>query len=149
VNKRLSAHYTTENEVFVTAFYGIYDPARREFTYSCAGHNPPQLKRCSQWKVDSLEDVGGPPLGVFDDTEYPQATLTLRRGDVLVLYTDGITEAMDSGGNQFGVDRLNAVLARCDLNASELVASILEALDHFTRGHAAHDDRTLLVAKVS
>jgi sigma-B regulation protein RsbU (phosphoserine phosphatase) len=149
VNKRLSAHYTTENEVFVTAFYGIYDPARREFTYSCAGHNPPQLRRCSLGKVDSLEDVGGPPLGVFDDTEYPQATLTLRPGDVLVLYTDGITEAMDSGNNQFGVDRLNEVLARCDLSATALVNSILEALDRFTRGHAAHDDRTLLVAKVS
>jgi sigma-B regulation protein RsbU (phosphoserine phosphatase) len=148
VNKRLSARYTAENEVFVTAFYGVYDPGTRQFTYSCAGHNPPQLKRCSLGKVDSLEDVGGPPLGVFNDTEYPQTTLSLRPGDVLVLYTDGITEAMDGRGKQFGLDRLNEVLSRCDLSATKLVGSILEALDHFTCGNPALDDRTLLLAKV-
>ena len=148
VNRRLAARYTAENEVFVTAFYGIYDPVRREFSYSCAGHNPPQLKRCSLGHVESLEDVGGPPLGVFDDTEYPQATLTLRPGDILVLYTDGITEAMDAQNKQFGLERLNEVLARCDLNAAAMSDAILESLGRFTSGNAAHDDRTLLVAKV-
>jgi sigma-B regulation protein RsbU (phosphoserine phosphatase) len=149
VNRRLAAGYTTENEVFVTAFYAIYDPARRELTYSCAGHNPPQLRRCSLGKVDSLEDVGGPPLGVFDDTEYPQATVTLQRGDVLALYTDGITEAMDPGNRQFGLDRLHDVLAQCNRDASQMRDAILEALDQFTDGKAAHDDRTLLVARVT
>ena len=85
-----------ENEVFVTAFYGIYDPGLRQFSYSCAGHNPPQLKRCSQGRVDTLEEVGGPPLGLFEEVGYAQATLTLRPGDTLVLYTDGVTEAMNS-----------------------------------------------------
>ena len=149
VNRRLAARYTAENEVFVTAFYAIYDPVRRELTYSCAGHNPPQLKRCSLGKVDSLEDVGGPPLGLFDDTDYPQATVTLRPGDILVLYTDGITEAMDSRNRQFGLDRLNDVLSRCDRNATQMRDAILEDLDRFTDGNPAHDDRTLLVAKVS
>ena len=148
VNRRLSARYTADNEVFVTAFYGIYDPGLRQFSYSCAGHNPPQLKRCSQGKVDTLEEVGGPPLGLFEEVEYAQATLTLRPGDTLVLYTDGVTEAMDSRNRQFGVDQLNAVLARCDLSAAELRDAILRALDQFTGGAAAHDDRTLLVAKV-
>jgi sigma-B regulation protein RsbU (phosphoserine phosphatase) len=149
VNRRLAARYTAENEIFVTAFYAIYDPIRRELTYSCAGHNPPQLKRCSLGKVDSLEDVGGPPLGLFDDTEYPHAKVTLRPGDILVLYTDGITEAMDSRNRQFGLDRLNDVLARCDRDAPQMCNAILEALDRFTSGNAAHDDRTLLVAKVT
>jgi sigma-B regulation protein RsbU (phosphoserine phosphatase) len=149
VNKRLAARYTAENEVFVTAFYAIYDPARRELTYSCAGHNPPQLKRCSLGKVDSLEDVGGPPLGLFDDTEYPQTAVTLQPGDTLVLYTDGITEAMDLRNRQFGVDRLHDVLARCDRGATQMRDAILEALDRFTDGKAAHDDRTFLVAKVT
>ena len=149
VNRRLAAHYTAQNEVFVTAFYGIYDPVRRQLVYSCAGHNPPQLKRCSLGRVDSLEEVGGPPLGLFDDVAYAQATLTLRPGDILVLYTDGVTEAMDSRNKQFGLEQLNAVLARCDLGASEMRDAILEALDRFTGGDAAHDDRTLLVAKVS
>jgi len=149
VNRRLAARYTTENEVFVTAFYAIYDPVGRELTYSCAGHNPPQLKRCSLGKVDSLEDVGGPPLGLFDDTDYPRATVTLRPGDILVLYTDGITEAMDSRNRQFGLDRLNVVLERCDRDATQMCDAILEDLDRFTDGNPAHDDRTLLVAKVS
>jgi sigma-B regulation protein RsbU (phosphoserine phosphatase) len=148
VNQRLAARYTTENEVFVTAFYGVYDPATWQFSYSCAGHNPPQLKRCSMGQVDSLEAVGGPPLGVFTDTEYPQATLSLQPGDILVLYTDGITEAMDRRGEQFGLERLNEVLRRCGLSATQLVESILDALDSFTCGNPAHDDRTLLLAKV-
>ena len=148
VNRRLSASYTAENEVFVTAFYGIYDPVRRQFTYSCAGHNPPQLKRCSLGHVDSLEDVGGPPLGLFDDVEYAQAKVTLRPGDILVLYTDGVTEAMDSQNKQFGLEMLNEVLTRCNLGASAMRNAILEALDRFTDGNAALDDRTLLVAKV-
>jgi sigma-B regulation protein RsbU (phosphoserine phosphatase) len=149
VNRRLSARYTSENEIFVTAFYGIYDPALREFSYSCAGHNPPQLKRCSLGRVDSVEDVGGPPLGLFDDVQYPQATLTVRPGDILVLYTDGIVEAMNPRNEQFGLERLNKVLGRCDLEADELCNTILSAIDQFTERAAAHDDRTLLVAKVS
>lgn len=149
VNRKLSARYTVDNEVFVTAFYGIYDPALRQFSYSCAGHNPPQLRRCAHGHVETLEEVGGPPLGLFEEVGYDQATLTLRPGDTLVLYTDGVTEAMDSHNRQFGVDQLSAVMARCDRSAAELRDAILRALDQFTDRAAAHDDRTLLVAKVS
>jgi sigma-B regulation protein RsbU (phosphoserine phosphatase) len=148
VNERLTASYTADNEVFVTAFYGIYDPVERRFSYSSAGHNPPQLKRCSQARVDSLEEVGGPPLGLFKDVKYAQANVTLRPGDSLVLYTDGVTEAMDREFKQFGLEALNGVLSRCDLNAEEMRDAILGALDRFTDGNTAHDDRTLLVAKV-
>ncbi|MGC8640162.1 MAG: PP2C family protein-serine/threonine phosphatase, partial [Isosphaeraceae bacterium] len=149
VNRRLSAWYTVDNEVFVTAFYGIYDSALRQFTYSCAGHNPPLLKRCSQGHVETLEEVGGPPLGLFEEVTYAQATVTLRPGDTLVLYTDGVTEAMDSRNQQFGVDRLNKIMTRCELDAAGIRDEILRALDRFTNGAPAHDDRTLLVAKVS
>jgi sigma-B regulation protein RsbU (phosphoserine phosphatase) len=148
VNRRLAARYTSENDVFVTAFYGIYDPARQLLSYSCAGHNPPQVKRCALGHIDSLEDVGGPPLGLFEDLNYDEATINLHRGDVLVLYTDGITEAMDSESKQFGLDKLKFALARCDLSASEMRDSILAELDRFTGGSTVHDDRTLLVAKV-
>jgi sigma-B regulation protein RsbU (phosphoserine phosphatase) len=149
VNRRLASYYTNQNEVFVTAFYGIYDASRRQFVYSCAGHNPPQLRRCSLGQVDSLEEVGGPPLGVFDNVAYEQAMVTLHPGDSLVLYTDGVTEAMNARNQQFGLEQLNTILARCGLGAAELRDAILEALDDFTGGTAAHDDRTLLVAKVS
>jgi sigma-B regulation protein RsbU (phosphoserine phosphatase) len=148
VNKRLATSYTADNEVFVTAFYGIYDPAQREFAYSCAGHNPPQLKRCSEARVDSLEEVGGPPLGVFENVKYAQAKVTFRPGDLLVLYTDGVTEAMSQDSKQFGLEKLSEVLKRCNLGASDMRDAILEALDQFTDKSAPLDDRTLLVAKV-
>jgi sigma-B regulation protein RsbU (phosphoserine phosphatase) len=149
VNRQLSRHYTASNEVFVTAFYGVYDPVERSLIYSSAGHNPPRLRRCKNESVRSLEEVGGPPLGLLDDTEYGQTTLRLERGDVLAFYTDGITEAMNGRGHQFGADRLDQVLARCDLDAAAIVSTVIESLEEFTDGLAPEDDRTLLIAKVS
>ncbi len=102
LNRQLSMHYTVANEVFVTAFYGIYDPAARTLCYSSAGHNPPRLIRCRDGTVHALEEVGGPPLGLDEDLEYEQTTCELQAGDVLAFYTDGITEAMDARGAQFG-----------------------------------------------
>jgi len=149
VNRQLSKHYTVANEVFVTAFYGILDPVQRTLTFSSAGHNPPRLKRCGDGSVHALEEIGGPPLGLFDELEYDQTTLELRPGDILAFYTDGITEAMDAGSTQFGVDRLDEVLRRCDLGAKAMVAGVIEAVDRFTNDQPPEDDRTLLLAKLS
>jgi len=149
VNRQLSQHYTVANEVFVTAFYGIYDPVQRTLTFSSAGHNPPRLKRCGDGSVHTLEEVGGPPLGLFNELDYDQTTLELRPGDILAFYTDGITEAMDAGGSQFGVNRLDDVLRRCGLDAQAIIARVIEAVDRFTDDRLPDDDRTLLVAKVS
>jgi phosphoserine phosphatase RsbU/P len=149
VNRQLSHHYTATNEVFVTAFYGVFDPAQRTLTYSSAGHNPPRLKRCGDGTVDSLEEIGGPPLGLFDELEYDQTTLPLRPGDIVAFYTDGITEAMNSRGVQFGVDRLDDALRRCGLDATEIIRTAIDAVERFTEGQSPEDDRTLLVAKVS
>jgi len=148
VNNRLASTYTIENDVFVTAFYGIYDPAKREFTYSRAGHNPPRLRKCSQGRVLAIEEVGGPPLGLFEGVEYTQATISLHRGDVLVLYTDGVTEAMNGWNEQFSLDRLDTVLTRCDLSAQRMVDAIIAEVDGFISGHDPHDDQTLVVAKI-
>jgi sigma-B regulation protein RsbU (phosphoserine phosphatase) len=149
VNRQLSRRYTASNEVFVTAFYGVYDPPKRTLTYASAGHNPPRLRRCGEDLVRSLEEVGGPPLGLDDDTTYDQSTLILRPGDVLALYTDGITEAMDARRSQFGVNRLDEILGRCDLSAAGITSAVINAVDHFTDGQAPEDDRTLLIGKVS
>jgi phosphoserine phosphatase RsbU/P len=149
VNRQLSHHYTTSNEVFVTAFYGVYDPTRRLLTYSSAGHNPPRLKRCGDGSVSSLEEVGGPPLGLLDELEYEQTTLALKPGDVLAFYTDGITEAMNDKNVQFGTTRLDQVLGRCGLDAIEIIRATIEAVDLFTGGQPPEDDRTLLVARIS
>ena len=149
VNRQLSNRYTASNEVFVTAFYGVYDPENRTLTFSSAGHNPPRLKRCGDGSVSALEEVGGPPLGLFDDLEYDQTTVALIPGDILAFYTDGITEAMDASNVQFGTTRLDEVLRRCGLDATEIIRATIEAVDLFTGGQPPEDDRTLLVARVS
>lgn len=148
VNRQLATHYTADNETFVTAFYGTYDPARRELTYACAGHNPPRLKRCEDGSVISLDSVGNLPLGLFPEQEYEQSTQTLRPGDQIVFYTDGITDATNPTGSMFGMGRLDEALANCHLDADGLIEAVLEALQDFTDGEPAADDRTLLVAKV-
>ena len=102
LNRQLSMHYTVANEVFVTAFYGVFCPIARTLTYSCAGHNAPRLIRCRDGTVQALEEVGGPPLGLDEDLGYEETTCVLQPGDVVAFYTDGITEAMDSRGAQFG-----------------------------------------------
>ena len=99
--------------------------------------------------MHSLEEVGGPPLGLFEELDYEQTTLALQPGDILAFYTDGITEAMDADSAQFGVDRLDEVLRRCGLDAQEIITAVIEAVDQFTGGHPPEDDRTLLVAKIS
>lgn len=149
VNQRLSTRYTAESGTFVTAFYGIYDPSRRELTYACAGHNPPRLKRCEDGSVISLDGVSNLPLGLFPDLTFEETTQKLIPGDQVVFYTDGITEATDASGAMFGLDRLDEVLENCHLRADGLIDEVLKALDRFTAGQPPTDDRTILVGKVS
>ena len=149
LNRQLSMHYTVANEVFVTAFYAIYDPVRRTMSYSSAGHNPPRLIRCRDGTVQALEEVGGPPLGLMEDLEYEQTTLELQPGDVVAFYTDGITEAMDARGAQFGPDRLDQILSRCHLRTDAIITDVIEAVDNFTESAPPMDDRTLIVARMT
>jgi sigma-B regulation protein RsbU (phosphoserine phosphatase) len=150
INHHLAARYTADFEAFVTAFYGIYDPARRELMYASAGHNPPRLKRCEDGTVLSLDGVGNLPLGVDPNMRYDQISQILRPGDQIVFYTDGITEATaPDGKTMFGLERLDTALENCQLSADGLIHAVLDAVREFTAGSAAPDDRTLLVAKVS
>jgi sigma-B regulation protein RsbU (phosphoserine phosphatase) len=149
LNSRLHARYTSDSSSFVTAFYGIYNPATRDLTYASAGHNPPRLKRCSDGSLANLSSENGLPLGLFPSEPYPDATIRLVPGDQVILYTDGITEAMGPDGRQFGVERLDRVLENCAIGASDLLRSVLDELSDFTDGAPAHDDRTLLVLKIS
>lgn len=150
INHELCRRYSAgSNEGFVTAFYGIYDPASRTISYASAGHNPPRLKRCGRRDVVALDEIGGPPLGLFDATEYDQTSVELQPHDAVAFYTDGITEAMNDAGAQFGTARLDEALGRCDLDAPGIVGAIIEAVKTFTGGHPPEDDRTLLVAIVS
>lgn len=148
VNGHLASRYTSENDAFVTAFYGIFDPVRRVLQYASAGHNPPRLKRCEDGSVFALDAAGDLPLGLFPGQEFQEATLNLRPGDQIVFYTDGITEATSAAGTMFGTERLDQALANCHLDAQGLIDGVLSALESWTGGQAAADDRTMVVAKV-
>jgi sigma-B regulation protein RsbU (phosphoserine phosphatase) len=149
VNHQLSTLYTADNEAFVTAFYGIYDPSTRRLTYSSAGHNPPRLQRCSEMTIESLEHAQSLPLGLDADEVYQDSTLVLTPGDRLAFYTDGITEAISTEGRMFGMERLDQILARCGGTAQELVDDVVNEVKAFTLGEPPADDQTLLGMVVS
>jgi sigma-B regulation protein RsbU (phosphoserine phosphatase) len=108
-----------ERNQFVTAFYGILDVTNKTLSYTNAGHNPP-LRLDKDGKA-SFIDRGSLPLGMFRDTRYHEYYLTTEPGEVLVLYTDGVTEAQNRHGEEFGRDRLaEAVIANRHLSAREL-----------------------------
>lgn len=149
INHRLARHYTSDGGMFVTAFYGIFDPIARTLTYANAGHNPPLLKRCSDGSVLTLDQVGGLPLGLFERLTYDESTLQLRRGDQLVLYTDGITEATNTAGQLFGMTRLDRAISRCQQTADAMIRTVLGHLEDHTQGQPHADDQTLVVGLVS
>lgn len=149
VNHHLATRYTAGLGSFVTAFYAIYDPASRLITYACAGHNPPRIKRCADGTISSLDGVANLPLGISAEETYQECSKLLQPGDQIVFYTDGITEAQNSSGELFGLERLDSVLSECRDDASELIQAVLAKVEEFTAGQPAGDDRTLLVAKIS
>ena len=150
LNQRLTCSYTRDG-TFVTAFYAVLDPVARTLTYARAGHNPPRLVRGDQ--VLPLDEINAIPLGILDEETYCQATVKLQAGDLLLLYTDGITEAMapaTSGASRtmFGVERLDKLLLECrTCTAAECIARILSALAAFTANAPQSDDQTLIAIR--
>lgn len=135
-----------ERNQFVTAFYGILDVTNKTLTYTNAGHNPPILLK--QNGDLSFIDRGSIPLGMFRDTRYHEYYLTTDPGDVLMLYTDGVTEANDPHGGEFGRDRLaQAVMANRQLGARELISAVYTEVLAWTGGRGATDDVTFFVIK--
>ncbi len=149
INHHLTQRYTVGTGRFVTAFCGVYDPSKHELIYASAGHNAPRVKRCTDGSTFFLDAVGNPPLGIDAEILYDETTQTFETGDQIIFYTDGITEAFNSQGDMFGTDRLDEVLHTCMIDATGLIDAVLMALDDFTAGHPADDDRTMLVAKVT
>ena len=129
--------------MFATAIYGVYDPPRRRLRYAVAGHPPPRLRRGSE-PVRGLESAGGLPLAVLPEESWTERELELRPGDVLLLYTDGIIEGANGGGEPFGRERLDDALRLAPLRAGPLVKHIDRCFREFCEGVRDNDDRTLL-----
>lgn len=146
INERLAARYTG-NGTFVTAFYGIFDPASGELTYCNAGHNPPRLRR-SDGTIESLDQNHNLPLGIIPDETFRDGRARLGPGDVVLLYTDGITEARKPGDELFGVERLDALLDDDHTAPQRLIDHVVQAVNSFTDFAAPTDDRTIVAVKV-
>jgi len=133
--------------MFVTLFFGQISPLNRTVSYANAGHNPPQLFRAGAGMFESLE-VTGVALGMMGEMEYEEKHVDLRPGDVLVLYTDGLVEAVDRKGDFFGIQRLNSsIRASVHLSAKEIMDHILGDLSCFSADLERADDITVIVIK--
>jgi sigma-B regulation protein RsbU (phosphoserine phosphatase) len=134
---------------YATFFYGELDVPSRVLTYVNGGHNPPMLFRRSAGGLEVVRlDTGGPVIGLIEDCSYQQGTVTLMEGDVLVAYTDGISEAMNAANEEWGEERFVAA-AEPNLvaSAATLIDRLMVAADAFVAGAPQHDDMTLLVVR--
>jgi len=131
---------------FVTAVYGVFDPAAGTYIYSNCGHNPPIILR-ADGGTDRLES-GGAALGIFAEAGYETAVATVNPGDVLALYTDGVVETSDPAGNEFGCDRLERALrAASGSGAQPMIESVVAETRTFAGTQGYQDDFTLVILK--
>jgi len=130
---------------FISCFYALLDTQTRKLSYANAGHCPPMLVRrgtCMRMKE------GGPVLGIFPDRGYLPGEIELSSGDTLVFFTDGVTEARDAAGDEFGEERLQELLTLGgEFSARELRDVIMAAVGEFSDG-PVQDDATLMIVKV-
>ena len=137
----------TESARFATLFWAIFDANARSLTYVNAGHNLPMLLRAG----GALERLGkgGAPLGIFGGTAYKQDLVRLAPGDLLLIFTDGITEAPNASEEEFGEARLERLLREnAGRPISGLCELILQAVDRFQAGEPQQDDMTIVAARV-
>jgi serine phosphatase RsbU (regulator of sigma subunit)/dihydrofolate reductase len=135
---------------YATFFYAELDCDSRTLHYVNGGHNPPAVlrKENGAWRVFRLGD-GGPVVGLLAGATYKQQMLSLLPGDLLLAFTDGISETMNSADDEWGEDRMIAeAQAHANLNATELLQHLFRAADVFAAGAPQHDDMTLIVLRL-
>jgi sigma-B regulation protein RsbU (phosphoserine phosphatase) len=132
---------------FVTAFLAIWNPVDRTFTYTRAGHNPPMLRKASG-EIIELQGVGNLPLGMFPETRYENRVVKLEPGDIVLMYTDGLIDAANQSGENFGEDRLRAVLKTSAPSAADLVTRVRQAIQDYVARTCPRDDQTMMVLRV-
>ncbi len=135
---------------YATFFYAQYDPVTRLLHYCNAGHNPPLLcRRTNECDTFYKLDEGGTVIGLFPDIAYQEATIQVQPGDILIGYTDGVSEAMNLQEEEFGEDRLTEIVRRCESrSAADMITCVLARVDSFTGSAPQHDDMTLIVVRV-
>jgi phosphoserine phosphatase RsbU/P len=142
------AYASSSEDRYATLFYGAFEGSTRSLRYVNAGHNPPVVIRrdgSMQWL-----ETGGAPVGLFADSEYREGIVKLESGDLLIAFTDGLIEATNQIGKEWGVQGLlkaAALGAQHSQDAADLVNLIFHAMDEFSKGHQT-DDATLALLRV-
>lgn len=147
---RLVFEASTANR-YATFFYAEYEPGGRTLTYVNAGHNPPMLFRRNTGGLQVLRlEVGGTVIGLLERFPFQQASIALELGDLLVLYTDGVSEAMNPQDEEWGESRMMEALGRCHgLSAQQTLEYTMAGADAFASAAPQHDDMTLVVLRVA
>jgi phosphoserine phosphatase RsbU/P len=143
LNRQLFA--TTSSEKYATFCLGIYDEPSSQFTYTNAGHLPPLLVRSGE---ATRLDVNGTVVGAFAFAQYGESHLTLQGGDLLVFYTDGVTEPENAYGEMFGEGRLLELLSQnAHRSETQIIEVVMESVQQWTGSDELQDDMTLLLAR--
>jgi serine phosphatase RsbU (regulator of sigma subunit) len=141
-------HQVTGGRRFISLFYGKLCHHSRTLQYSNAGHNPPLLIRPTEDSIQLAE--GGPVLGILPNADYKTDTISLRRGDVLVFFTDGVVETENAAGEEYSVSRLaNLVRSKRSAGANELIDEIFKSVAEYRGAVAQFDDMTVTVLRVT
>lgn len=145
INEAMNAEMAIDK--FATLFFIIYDRANEELAFSNAGHGPLFCYRASMNSC-TIAKLDGVPIGIEEDFEYKQAKVKLYPGDMVILFTDGVTEMRNEQGEEFGVQRLNMLIVdNHSLSAEEFVKLLVDELETFRGQEPPHDDTTILVLK--
>ena len=151
VNKHL--YEVCKRKVFVTLFFGVIDPATKTLTYSRAGHNPPVWRRQADQSITLLKPPGiglGLNSGKAFDRVLAVETIKLTTDDLLIFYSDGITEAMNEHQEEYGEDRLMNVATVTDgMGAEESLSAIFASVSNFLGKILPQDDQTLVIVRVT
>jgi sigma-B regulation protein RsbU (phosphoserine phosphatase) len=138
----------TRTELFISMFYAKFSTDSRFLTYANGGHNPPLLLRCGQQGCVGL-DADGMVLGVLKGVAFEEKSIQLKEGDVLVFYTDGITESQNESGELFGAERLyQTVHSYRGATPEGIIDGVLGRVHEFTGQKALQDDVSLVVLKI-
>ncbi|HPG49352.1 MAG TPA: SpoIIE family protein phosphatase [Spirochaetota bacterium] len=145
INDALAVDFAMDK--FATLFFLIYNRETGELAFSNAGHGPLFCYRASM-KSCTITKLDGVPIGIMEDSEYKQAQVRLNPGDMVVLFTDGVTEMRNEKAEEYGLHRLNKLIVENDfLNAEDFVRLLVHDLETFRGSEPPHDDTTVLVLK--
>lgn len=155
LNRHLCERYTRKGGTFVTAWYGVYDPTTRKLVFANAGHPAPRLKHDNAREDEKAADAGplsgnarSLPLGIDPQEVFPDTEVTLEPGDVVVAYTDGITESRSPTREMWGTAGMDASLLGCSCEPQALIDDLIDELQRYTHNAKPADDRTIVAMKV-